>query len=77
MPTIIIEGYLCRFYSSDRREPPHMHVIQGGRVAKIWLTPIELEYNHGYNGPELNYILRLIRRHRQELLEAWYGYFGH
>jgi hypothetical protein len=48
MPTIEIEGYAFRFYSSDKGEPPHVHVIKDGRVAKVWLSPIELEYNKGY-----------------------------
>ena len=39
MPTVIIEGYKFRFYSSDINEPPHFHVIRGGNEAKIWLQP--------------------------------------
>jgi len=53
MPTIIIDGYKFRFYSSDIQEPPHVHVIHGDNVAKIWLGPVSIEYNHGYNQPEL------------------------
>jgi hypothetical protein len=44
MPTIFIDGYKFRFYSSDRLEPPHMHVIHGDKVAKIWLVPVAVEY---------------------------------
>jgi hypothetical protein len=76
MPTIFIRGYKFRFYSSDRFEPPHVHVIKAENVAKIWLQPISLQYNHGYNPAELNRILRLTREHQQELLEAWYDYFS-
>jgi hypothetical protein len=54
MPTIFIEGYKFRFYSSDVNEPPHIHVIQAERVAKIWLNSLEVEYNRGYNKTELN-----------------------
>ena len=42
MPTIFIEGYKFRFYSSDIQEPPHVHVIHGDDVAKIWLVPVSL-----------------------------------
>jgi hypothetical protein len=49
MPTIFIEGYKFRFYSSDVNEPPHVHVINAERVAKIWLESLEIEYNRGYN----------------------------
>lgn len=40
MPTVLIEGFIFRFYSSDRDEPLHVHVIQGERVAKIWLSEV-------------------------------------
>jgi hypothetical protein len=76
MPTIVIEGYRFRFYSSDVAEPPHMHVLRGENVAKIWLTPISVEYNHGYNQRELNRILKLTEQDRDRLLDVWYDYFG-
>jgi hypothetical protein len=49
MPTIVIEGYKFRFYSSDIHEPPHVHVIRDENVAKIWLQTMMVEYNHGYS----------------------------
>lgn len=60
----------------DRFEPPHVHVIKADIVAKIWLQPVSLQHNHGYNPTELNLILRLTRQHQRELLEAWYDYFS-
>ena len=75
MPTITIEGFRFRFYSSDRYEPPHMHMIRGENEAKIWLQPVDIEYNHGYNRAELNRIVRLTRRNQDRLLEAWNVYF--
>jgi len=47
MPTVVIEGYKFRFYSSDIVEPPHVHVLRSENVAKIWLSPISIVYNHG------------------------------
>ncbi len=76
MPTIIIEGYKFRFYSSDRVEPPHMHIIHGEKVAKVWLAPVAVEYNYGYNRSELNRIVRLTKTNRQQLLEKWHEHFG-
>ena len=70
MPTIRIDGYKFRFYSSDRHEPPHVHVIRGENVAKIWLEPIEVEYNHGYNQASINRILNLTRQNQDKLLEV-------
>ena len=76
MPTIIIDGYKFRFYSSDIKEPPPVHVIHGDDVAKIWLESFDVEYNHGYNKPELNKIVRLTREHKDRLLEVWNDYFS-
>lgn len=76
MPTIQIEKYKFRFYSSDRLEPPHVHVIRDDKVAKIWLRPISLQYNRGYRLSELNTVLRLTRENQSVLLEAWYEYFS-
>jgi hypothetical protein len=76
MPTIFIDGYKFRFYSSDIFEPPHVHVIKAENVAKIWLQPVSLQYNHGYNVSELNKVLRLTRRNQELLLEAWDDYFS-
>ena len=70
MPTIFIEGYKFRFYSSDINEPPHIHVIRDNNVAKIWLQPITVEYNYGYARPTLNRILKLTRQNQGMLLEA-------
>ena len=76
MPTIFIEGYKFRFYSSDVNEPGrNVHVIQAERVAKIWLNSLEVEYNHGYNKAELNKVLKLTALNENKLLEAWHEYF--
>ena len=75
MPTLFIEGYKFRFYSSDVHEPPHGHVIHAENVAKIWLEPVELESNRGYNRPAVNRVLKLTQLNQQRLLEAWHEHF--
>lgn len=75
MPSRKIDGYLFQFFSSDVGEPPHVHVKRSGSVAKIWLQPINVQYNHGYNNPELNRILRITDEHLTELLEMWNEHF--
>ena len=75
MPTIFIQGFRFRFYSSDVNEPPHAHVINAERVAKIWLESLEVEYNRGYNKAELNKVLKLTEQNKAILLEAWHEYF--
>ncbi len=76
MPTIVIEGYSFRFYSSDRFEPAHVHVLKDRRVAKIWLDPVRLEHNRGYNRIQMNAILALTIEHRARLMGAWNEYFS-
>ncbi|MFH1897305.1 MAG: DUF4160 domain-containing protein [Candidatus Desantisbacteria bacterium] len=77
MPTTIIEGYKFRFYSSDRNEPPHIHILHGEDEAKIWLQPVAIEYNYGYNPAELNRILKLTYQNQDKLLEVWDEHFSH
>ncbi len=76
VPTIYIEGYKFRFYSSDIYEPPHIHVIQGEKEAKVWLQSVMLEYNRGYNQSEISYILKLTNKNRDKLLEVWNVHFN-
>jgi hypothetical protein len=76
MPTVVIEGYKFRFYSSDINEPPHVHVLRGEGNAKIWLQPVVMEHSHGYHQAELNRVLKLTRQHQAELLENWNAYFS-
>ena len=59
MPTILIDGYKFRFYSSDRYEPSHVHMIRDDKVAKIWLDPVKIEYNQGYRNSILNRLVNL------------------
>lgn len=72
----MIEGYRVGFYSSDEVEPPHVHVLRGGSEAKVWLNPVSLERNHGYNEREIKRVVDLAQRHQTELLEMWHEHFG-
>jgi hypothetical protein len=76
MPTIFIAGYRFRFYSSDVHEPPHVHVIHDDNEAKIWLDPVQLEYNRGYTRAALNRVLKLTQQNQDDLLKAWHEYFN-
>ncbi|MFH1907491.1 MAG: DUF4160 domain-containing protein [Chloroflexota bacterium] len=64
------------FFSSDKGEPPHIHVKYERRIAKFWLSPVTLAKNRGFAGHELTQIARLIAEHESRLLEAWHDYFG-
>jgi hypothetical protein len=77
MPTVLRVGrYRLLFFSNENQEPPHVHIKAESDQAKFWLDPIELASNHGFRAHELNEIARIVREHRDELLEAWYEYFS-
>ncbi len=77
MPTVLHDGpYSFVFFSSDRGEPPHVHVKRDLEVAKFWLDPVSLAKNKGFREHELNDIARLVVKHQERLLEAWNDYFG-
>ena len=53
-----------------------MHVLDGDKVAKIWLEPVAVQNNRGYNSAELNYVVKLTRQHQRMLLDRWNDYFS-
>jgi hypothetical protein len=77
MPTVLEDGpYRFVFFSSDGGEPPHIHVKRDRQIAKFWLDPVRLAKNRRFPKHEMRRIGRLVRKHQQQLLEAWYDYFG-
>ena len=47
MPTVLrIKGYQFFFFSLEGKEPPHIHVEQAERYAKLWLDPIQIVQNN-------------------------------
>lgn len=77
MPTVLFDGpYSFIFFSSDKGEPPHIHVKRERLIAKFWLEPVVLAKNRGFGSHELNRVARLVAKHEAILLEAWNEYFG-
>ncbi len=75
MPTVLrYRGHRFFFYSIDCREPPHLHVETGGRRAKIWLSPVALEWARGYNESETRELEKIISDYSEQMLEMWYAY---
>jgi hypothetical protein len=62
-PTVLQSGpyRFFFFFSSDRGEPPHVHVARDRKTAKFWLESVGLEYNLGFAANELNKISALVR----------------
>lgn len=77
MPTVLREaGYRFYFYSHEPNEPPHVHVDKAGASAKIWLMSVTVASSVGMPPHELGEVVRMVRRYRERLMEAWHGYFG-
>ena len=77
MPTVLrTSGFRFFFYSLEGSEPAHIHVEQGGRVAKFWLDPVSLAESHGFRDHELSRLRLLVIEHRFSFMEAWNAHFG-
>ena len=77
MPTILRSGpYRFFFYSSDGHEPPHVHVVRDGAVAKFWMSPVRLDHSQGLRAPELRRVRSIIRAQQPAMLKAWHEYFA-
>ncbi|MEM9772817.1 MAG: DUF4160 domain-containing protein [Cyanobacteria bacterium P01_D01_bin.73] len=76
MPTALIVGpYSFIFFSSDRDEPPHIHIKRDKQLLKYWLDPVKLDKNRGFKDHELNQIEKLVIEHQTQLIQAWHDYF--
>lgn len=77
MPTVLRSGpYRLFFYSSDREEPPHVHVERDAQMAKFWLTPVRLQDSGGFKRVELRRVERLVEENVEDLLRAWNEFFS-
>ncbi len=80
MPVVFrSQGFRFFFYSNegDPREPPHIHVEQGGKEAKFWIrTDIRLAYNDGFDARALRRLLSVIEANRERIEQAWNEFFG-
>jgi hypothetical protein len=75
-PTVLrIERYRFFFFSNEGHEPPHVHVQDAEKLAKVWLEPVLLAASTGFSPPELTRIRTLVAEHRDTLLEAWHEFF--
>jgi hypothetical protein len=76
-PTVLRSGpYRFFFFSSDKNEPPHVHVEREAKRAKFWLEPVELANNNGFAARELARIGVVVEEHREHLLRAWHDFFS-
>jgi hypothetical protein len=77
VPTVFRSGpYRFFFYSSDRAEPPHLHVERDAAAAKFWLVPVRLEYNLNFAAFEIARLEELIEDNLSLLLRTWDEFFA-
>jgi hypothetical protein len=72
MPEVFrTRGYVFRFYSNERNEPPHIHVFRADAEAKFWLLPVRLEYSYGYTSRQLRFVEEIIRERHVDIMRRW------
>jgi hypothetical protein len=77
MPTLLRVGpYRFFVYSSDRDEPPHVHIEREENLAKFWLSPVRLHRSGGFGRSEINQIQQLVIQNQQTLIRGWNEYFN-
>lgn len=80
MPVILRrDGYKFLFFSNEGepREPIHVHVRKGERIAKFWVEPIvSLEDSYGLTSSELVKLQRIVEENRELIVRKWHEYFG-
>ena len=80
MPTVFRQdGFRFFFYSNegDPREPVHIHVMQAGAEAKLWLSPeVAVAQSAGFDARTLRRIAGLVAANRERIERAWHDYFG-
>ncbi len=54
---------------------PHIHVAQGGALAKFWLEPEALADSSGFPSHKLRKIQMVVTAHQRAFLEAWREHF--
>ena len=76
-PAVLRFGpYRFYFVSHDMHEPPHVHIDRDSFSVKFWLCPAALAYNLGFPVGKLRKLETLTSERQNDLLEAWYEYFG-
>ncbi|RUT31002.1 DUF4160 domain-containing protein [Arsenicitalea aurantiaca] len=76
MPTVLrLDGFRFFFYSGENDEPPHIHVESGDRIAKYWLTPVELALSKRFRAHELSSLRAIVTANRSMFIKAWHEHF--
>lgn len=77
MPTVFIDGQYRFYFFSREEERRHIHVSSSDGEAKIWLEPeIEVAKVINLTTEQVNSILKVVKRHEEEINDRWNKHFG-
>lgn len=73
MPLISYFGGLTvRFFSSDCREPIHVHVFSQSAECKVWIDGWRISYSKNFNERDLNDVIRVLKQMEGLIRKRWY-----
>lgn len=79
MPVIFThKGFKFFFFSNEGvpREPLHVHVRKGEKLAKFWLKPeVALAESYSMTGKELRELGEIILNNLERIEKAWNEHF--
>ncbi|MBI5655497.1 MAG: DUF4160 domain-containing protein [Geobacter sp.] len=79
MPIIFrYKGYRLFFFSNEGNplEPLHVHIRQGGALAKFWVVPdVAIAESYGMTSSELRELVEVVEQNRELIERKWHEYF--
>lgn len=76
-PTVLRDGPFRLFFFSREEARPHVHVAHPDGEAKFWMQPeIALAAVIGLSASQIAEAEHVVRRHAQEIGDAWIRHFG-
>ncbi len=80
MPTVFTwNGHRFFFFSNEGlpREPRHIHIRKGEKLAKFWLEPdVKLAMSYDMTSSEIGRLMVVVEEHAEEFRRAWDEYFN-
>ncbi len=79
MPTIFTwNGYRFFFFANEGmpREPRHIHVRKGEKLAKFWLEPdVKLAMSYDMTSSETSRLMEVVEEQAEQFRREWDEYF--
>jgi hypothetical protein len=75
-PTIFFYKKYRFFFNSREEERKHIHISSSDGTAKFWIEPIiSLADYYNFSTKELNLLMKIIEKRKNEIIEAWNNHF--